>query len=195
MRPDFMTNVVNVSASVQDKNFMHEPLNRQARIDFKEMCPAFKTGYMAIDNMQFQRVKILKLDGEVEVGNFLPIGYEVKSGKVSFPAFLLDSAEKDKYVAVISYVDGKLVEGYIFKASNFKKTEAVEKPLPVYSKVMWWHKFKRTCRRMGAWVCAIPARFSMFQYDKETQRFIIKMPSGMKLKQYSFGHALKSIQK
>jgi len=192
---DFMTTVADAAASVRDKKFLEDPLHRKARQDFKELCQS-KTGYMAIDNMNFQRVKMLSLQAEKDIGLFLPIGHEMTTRKVEFPADLLDHNDSSKYVVVMGYSNNKVMGAYVFKATSFTRVEkVVPPPIPPYSKAKWLRKIGRGIKAFGAAIRSLPSKFKMYKYDTKTERFVIMLPGGLKLKSYSFGHALRSIQK
>jgi len=192
---DFMRTVADAAASVQDRRFLEDAIHRKARQDFKEMVQS-KTGYMAIDNMNFQRVKMLSLSAEKDIGYFLPIGHDMKQRKVELPVELLDITDENKYVAVVGYVEGRVTGYYVFNATNFKKPDKGTAPeLPPYQRFIWFHKFIRWLKTLWSSFCALPSKMSMYGYNKEKDRFVIKLPGGVKLRQYSFGNALKSIQK
>lgn len=96
--------------------FLDLAINQKAREDFKYLCN--HTNFLVKNNVNNYTLS----KGQKVVGDFFPIGYNVKDKAVRFPESYLDVNNEKLRVAVVCYEGNDVKDVLVFKASDFKHT-------------------------------------------------------------------------
>ena len=142
--------------------FIDLPINQKARNDFKFLCS--QSNFLVKNNVNNYAVS---KDGKM-IGDFFPVGYDVKNRSVVIPEKFIDVEKEDLFITVVCYESGEVKDVFVFKAREFK--------------------------HMGGKISSL---FSMFKYSAKHKQYAVVLGDGekQKLKQSSFGVALSEYTK
>ena len=96
--------------------FLDLAINQKARNDFKYLCN--HTNFLVKNNVNYYTLQ----KGDKIIGDFFPIGYNVKNKTANFPDAYIDVNNSSLYVAVVCYESDEVKDVLVFKASDFKNT-------------------------------------------------------------------------
>jgi len=142
--------------------FIDLPINQKARNDFKFLCS--QSNFLVKNNVNNYAIS---KDGKI-IGDFFPVGYNVKNRSVAIPEKFIDVEKEDLYIAVVCYENEEVKDVFVFKAREFK--------------------------HMGGKLSSL---FSMFKHSSKVNQYAVVLGDGekQKLKQSSFGVALSEYTK
>lgn len=142
--------------------FIDLPINQKARNDFKFLCS--RSNFLVKNNVNNYAIS---KDGKM-IGDFFPVGYNVKNRSVVIPEKFIDVEKEDLYISVVCYENEEVKDVFVFKAREFK--------------------------HLGGKLSSL---FSMFKYSSKHKQYAIVLGDGekQKLKQSSFGVALSEYTK
>lgn len=106
----------NVKDDESLQGFLDLAINQKAREDFKYLCN--HTNFLVKNNVNFYT---LSKGGKV-VGDFFPIGYNIKNKVVNFPGSYIDINNEKLSVAVVCYENNEVKDVLVFKMKEFKHT-------------------------------------------------------------------------
>jgi len=145
---NYFDTVKALNESKQTKGFLDNQLHQSAKNDFKYFCT--RTLHSTFNNVNFQTV-ITGDSASLRLGDFLPLGADLKEGKVTFPKDLINIDDAEQFVAVVCYENGSVVDVYAFKTAEFKKTGMLS-------------KFKEDAKR-GTYTISLPGAGKLKQYS------------------------------
>lgn len=96
--------------------FLDLAINQKARNDFKYLCN--HTNFLVKNNVNYYTLS----KGDKVIGDFFPIGYNLKNKSVNIPESYIDVNNGKLFVAIVCYDNEEVKDVMVFKANDFKST-------------------------------------------------------------------------